>query len=63
MRHERGFCARSEYLRLNPVRQGLVEKPEQWPWSSTNNFALEQGAVEGCPMQMDYARLPVGYRA
>jgi putative transposase len=22
------------YISLNPVRAGLVEKPEQWPWSS-----------------------------
>ena len=25
-------CAR--YVELNPVRAGLVERPEQWPWSS-----------------------------
>lgn len=23
------------YVELNPVRSGLVEKPEQWPWSSS----------------------------
>ena len=26
-------CAR--YVELNPVRAGLAEKPEAWPWSST----------------------------
>jgi putative transposase len=23
-----------EYIHLNPVRRGLVERPEDWPWSS-----------------------------
>ena len=27
------------YLHRNPVRRGLVEKPEDWPWSSFDHFA------------------------
>jgi putative transposase len=28
-----------EYLHLNPVRRGLVEKPEDWEWSSAGWYA------------------------
>jgi putative transposase len=27
-----------DYLHLNPVRRGLVEKPEDWKWSSAGWF-------------------------
>jgi putative transposase len=26
------------YMHLNPVRRGLVQKPEDWPWSSVHAF-------------------------
>jgi putative transposase len=26
------------YIHWNPVRRGLVEKPEDWPWSSARNY-------------------------
>jgi putative transposase len=28
--------AKAEYIRLNPVKAGLVERPEDWPYSSAN---------------------------
>jgi putative transposase len=28
------LIAATKYVELNPVRAGLVERPEQWPWSS-----------------------------
>lgn len=31
---ERYLLACTKYVELNPVRAGLVEKPEAWPWSS-----------------------------
>jgi putative transposase len=35
------------YIHRNPVRRGLVEKPEDWPWSSFRHYATgEVGAVE-----------------
>ena len=35
------------YMHRNPVKRGLVEKPEQWPWSSFRHYATGQvGAVE-----------------
>ena len=35
------------YMHRNPVKRGLVERPEQWPWSSFRHYAIgELGAVE-----------------
>jgi putative transposase len=35
------------YIHRNPVRRGLVEKPEDWPWSSYRPYATgEEGVVE-----------------
>jgi len=38
----RGEIARSElirYIHRNPVKRGLVERPEQYQWSSYNHYA------------------------
>jgi putative transposase len=35
------------YMHRNPVVRGLVEKPEDWPWSSFRHYATgEEGTVE-----------------
>ncbi len=35
------------YIHRNPVRRGLAEKPEEWPWSSFRHYAFgEVGTVE-----------------
>jgi putative transposase len=35
------------YMHGNPVKRGLVESPEQWPWSSYRFYGLgERGPVE-----------------
>jgi hypothetical protein len=52
---------RLEYLHLNPVRKGLVARPEDWRWSSYDNFDRWKRAV--CPIQVDFIWLPEGYRA
>jgi putative transposase len=58
------FNERLEYMHLNPpVRKGLVKRPEDWRWSSYQNFALDRGRIAACPIQIDYVRLPLGYRA
>lgn len=63
VRHEKEFLDRLQYMHLNPVRKGLVVHPEEWRWSSCNNFALDSSAVAGCPIQIDIVRLPERYRA
>jgi putative transposase len=36
-----------KYMHRNPVKRGLVEKPEDWKWSSFNHYATGvEGAVE-----------------
>jgi hypothetical protein len=42
----------------NPVRKGLVKRPEDWKWSSYNNFALDRSRVARCPIQIDYVDFP-----
>jgi putative transposase len=64
-----GGKARSEvirYIHRNPVKRGLVEKPEDWPWSSFRHYATgEQGTVE---IESDWTsfrrgnQLPAGVR-
>ncbi|HUZ46856.1 MAG TPA: hypothetical protein VMW54_09475 [Terriglobia bacterium] len=49
-------------MHFNPVRKGLVSKPQEWQWSSYNHFALDKERVRRCPIQMDSIRLPLGYR-
>jgi len=56
------FNERLEYMHMNPVRKGLVRRPQDWRWSSYNNFALDKATVAACPIQIDYVRLPQGYR-
>jgi len=35
------------YMHRNPVKRGLVEKPEDWPWSSFQHYATgREGNVE-----------------
>ena len=35
------------YMHRNPVREGLVQEPEQWEWSSFLSYAIgEQGKVK-----------------
>ena len=63
VRHRQEFRERLEYVHLNPVRKGLVSRPDEWRWSSYNNFALDRKAVENCPIQIDYVQLPEEYRA
>ena len=35
------------YMHRNPVKRGLVQRPEDWPWSSYRHYATgQQGSVE-----------------
>ena len=63
VRHEREFNQRLDYMHWNPVRKGLAKKPEDWRWSSYNNFAVDGNVAVMCPIQIDYIRLPQGYQA
>ncbi len=62
VRHAKEFRERLDYMHLNPVRKGFVKRPEEWPWSSYNNFALDKEEIKRCRMQIDYVHLPGSYR-
>lgn len=38
-----------EYIHMNPVRRGLVDRPEQWKWSSARDWM----GLEGSPILVD----------
>jgi putative transposase len=40
VRTERKRIEKLRYIHRNPVRRGLVESPEQWPWSSFRQYAM-----------------------
>src|SRR5690348_9031340 len=47
VRDEREFVEKLRYIHRNPVKAGLCELPEDWPWSSFRHYALrEEGVVE-----------------
>ena len=62
VRHTQELCERLDYMHQNPVKAALVKRPEDWRWSSYNNFALDKTTVAACPIQMDFVRLPESYR-
>jgi len=43
------LCAMVEYIRMNPVRRGLVDRPEQWAWSSARDWM----GLPGSPILVD----------
>lgn len=53
-----------EYIHLNPVRRGLVSKPQDWKWSSVHEYsgleALEQ--ERRCGLTIDRITLPAEQR-
>ena len=62
VRHAQEFRERLDYMHLNPVRKGFVNRPQDWPWSSYNNYGLDKENIKHCPMQIDYVHLPQSYR-
>lgn len=38
---ERDFAAHVDYVHINPVKHGLVERASDWPWSSFARYARE----------------------
>jgi putative transposase len=44
---QRKFIEKLRYIHRNPVSRGLVENPEDWPWSSYRHWLTgEAGPVE-----------------
>ena len=49
-----------EYIHGNPVRRGLVRRPEEWKWSSVHEYAGVDAAEQErrCGLKIDRVRLP-----
>jgi REP-associated tyrosine transposase len=39
---ERKFTEKLRYIHRNPVTRGLVDRPEEWPWSSFRHYLTGQ---------------------
>jgi hypothetical protein len=40
------FCQKLNYIHMNPVRAGWVDKPEDWLYSSMRNYLGLPGIIE-----------------
>lgn len=49
------YLSLMQYVEANPLRAGIVERPEQWPWSS---LALRCGAEKEIVLDAGPKRLP-----
>jgi putative transposase len=54
-----------EYIHLNPLRRGLVKRPEDWKWSSVHEYAFPalREARHQPPLRIDRVRIPADERA
>ena len=54
-----------EYIHLNPVRAGLVSRPEDWRWSSYNEYAgiSAEEQKKRCGLIIDPVSIPSDPRA
>jgi putative transposase len=62
VRHAKELNDRLTYMHMKLVRKGLGARPEQWRWSSHQNFSREESARAACPIQIDHVWLPDSYR-
>jgi hypothetical protein len=53
------------YMHLNPVRRGVVKRPEQWKWSGFPEYAGVDAAEQEsrCRLTIYRVRLPADERA
>jgi hypothetical protein len=65
LRTVREYNEEVEYIHLNPVRAGLVSRPEDWRWSSYNEYAgmSADEQNERCGLIVDRVRMPSDPRA
>jgi len=43
------FIEKLDYMRLNPVKRGLCERPDDWRWSSATTHLIGFAAEGGAP--------------
>ena len=47
LRTVKEYNEKVEYIHLNPVKAGLVKRPEDWPWSSVHDYTGSVKAPAG----------------
>ena len=62
LRTVKEYHEKVQYIHFNPVRAGLVSRPEDWPWSSVHDYT---GGVNEAPatpsgLSVDRVLLPAG---
>ena len=64
LRTVREYHEKVEYIHLNPVRAGLVQRPDDWKWSSVHDYTgtLRAPAGAGSPLPVDRINLPTDPR-
>ena len=65
LRTVRDYWKKVEYIHLNPVRRGLVARPEDWTWSSAAEYsgASPEEQRRRCGLVIDRVRLPAEAKA
>ena len=65
LRSVKEYNEKVEYTHLNAVRAGLVSRPEDWRWSSYNEYAgmSAEEQNERCGLIVDGVRMPSDPRA
>jgi len=52
VRTVREYGEKVEYIHLNPVKAGLVARPEDWAWSSVHDYT---GSVDHSPLDPEWS--------
>ena len=64
LRTVREYHEKVEYIHLNPVKAGFVQRPDDWKWSSVHDYTgtLRAPAGAGSPIPVDRITLPADPR-
>ena len=64
LRTVKEYNEKIQYIHLNPVRAGLVRRPEDWPWSSVHDYTGSLNCAPKTPsgLSIDRVLLPADER-
>jgi putative transposase len=62
VRSKKEFGARMNYMKMNPVRKGLVSLAEDWPWSSFWKELIDRGGSTVPIIHINRIDLPEDHR-
>ena len=64
LRTVREYHEKVEYIHFNPVKAGLVDQPQDWPWSSVHDYTgnMKDRPVTPSGLSVDRVFLPTDLR-